>query len=140
MYRSGFGLQIQCVPSYYGSRKLLRSIIQGCFMKFACQVAVLLILAVVCKAQQIYTLENLQGAWWSDNNNPTADFAILDDEVWLDSDAEYHPCKITDGDILEFDLGPDNGSVKHKILSLDATTLVLEHLVTHATTAYTKSE
>lgn len=109
-------------------------------MKFSYGIAMLLIVARACVAQQMYTLENLQGAWWSDVDSPTADFAITDDEVWLDSDAEYHPCLIMDGDVLVFELGPDSGTVTHKILSLDATTLVLENLITHATQIYKRVE
>jgi hypothetical protein len=109
-------------------------------MKFPLWFAALLLAACVCDAQQLYALENLQGSWWSDKNNPTADFAITDDEVWLDSDTKYHPCAITDNDILVFELGGDIGSVQHRILILDATTLVLENLVTHATEVYTRGD
>ena len=100
----------------------------------------LLMLAFACHAQQSYTLDDLQGAWWSDKNSPTADFAINADQVWLDSDAQYHPCVITDGNILVFELSRDSGNVEHKIISLDITTLVLENLITHQVTAYTRAE
>jgi hypothetical protein len=71
-----------------------------------------------------FKIEQLQGAWWSDLKNPTADFAILGDEVWLDFDAQYHPCKV-EGDILIFDLG-DGEIVRSRIVSLQGDRLVLE--------------
>jgi hypothetical protein len=71
-----------------------------------------------------YKIEQLHGAWWSDMQNPTADFAIYGDEVWLDSDAEYHPCRI-EGDILIFDLGGGE-MARSRIVSLQGDQLVLE--------------
>jgi len=70
------------------------------------------------------TIEQLQGAWWSDFHNPTADFSINGNEVWLDFDAQYHPCKI-EGDLLIFDLA-EGGLVMNKIISIDGDRLVLE--------------
>ncbi len=99
-----------------------------------------LMFARACPAQPMYTLDELQGAWWSDTNNPTADFAITNAEVWLDFDASYHPCSITSGDVLVFELGSENGTVEQKIISLDATTLVLESLVTGERVVYTQNE
>ena len=32
-----------------------------------------------------YELTELQGAWWSEPANPTADFSIQGDQVWLDN-------------------------------------------------------
>ena len=71
-----------------------------------------------------YTLDQLQGAWWSDVDNPTADFFIDGDKVWLDYDSEFHPCRI-EGDILIFDLGEEIGLVKNKIISFEGDHLVL---------------
>ena len=71
-----------------------------------------------------FTLEQLQGAWWSDMQNPTADFAINGNEVWLDADAKYHPCRI-EGNILIFDLSGGE-LVRSRIVSLEGDQLVLE--------------
>jgi hypothetical protein len=71
-----------------------------------------------------FKIEQLQGVWWSDLHNPTADFAINGNEVWLDYDAQYHPCKI-EGDILVFDLG-EVGLVRSRIVSIKGDRLVLE--------------
>ena len=79
-------------------------------------------------ASSRFTLEQLQGAWWSDLSTPTADFGIRGDEVWTDLDSGYHPCKIVDSDILVFDFGPDIDIVKLRILKLEGDTLVLENL------------
>ena len=75
-----------------------------------------------------FELKQLQGAWWSDSASPTADFSIAGDQVWLDYDSQYHPCKV-EGDVLAFDLG-DLGLVKNRIISLKGNKLVLEHLET----------
>ncbi|MFC2133670.1 hypothetical protein ACFLTH_03560 [Bacteroidota bacterium] len=72
-----------------------------------------------------FTLEKLQGAWWSDADNPTADFFIDGNQVWLDFDSEFHPCRI-EGDILIFDLGEELGLVKNRIISIDGDRLILE--------------
>ena len=74
-------------------------------------------------------IEDLQGAWWSDSGNPTADFAIQGNQVWLDYDSQYHACKV-EGDVLVFDLGEDLGLVRNRIVSLEGDELVLEHLET----------
>ena len=71
-----------------------------------------------------FKIAQLQGAWWSDSQNPTADFAIHGDEVWLDSDSQYHPCRI-EGDILVFDLGGGE-LARSRIVSLQGDRLVLE--------------
>lgn len=70
-------------------------------------------------------IEDLQGAWWSDEKNPTADFAIYGNRVWLDFDSSFHPCSIQ-GDLLIFDLGHELGRVKNRILSIEGDVLVLE--------------
>ena len=75
-----------------------------------------------------YELTELQGAWWSEPANPTADFSIQGDQVWLDYDSLYHPCRI-EGDVLVFDLG-DLGYVRNRIISLTGNKLVLEHIAT----------
>jgi hypothetical protein len=85
--------------------------------------------SVSLSAAPKFTLKQLQGAWWSDPGNPTADFAIHGDQVWLDFDSGYHPCKI-EGDILIFELGPDIGSVKNKIISVKGDRMVLESVAT----------
>lgn len=74
-----------------------------------------------------FKIEQLQGAWWSDLTNPTADFGIQGDQVWLDLDSGYHPCKI-EGDVLVFELGPEIGSVRNRIVSIKGDQLVLENL------------
>ena len=84
---------------------------------------VLPMLLSVCAGSD-FRIEQLQGAWWSDLHNPTADFAIDGNEVWLDFDAQYHPCKI-EGDILIFDLG-GGGLVRSRIVSIKGDRLVLE--------------
>ena len=75
-----------------------------------------------------FELTKLQGAWWSDPTNPTADFFIQGDQVWLDYDSQYHPCRI-EGDVLVFDLG-DLGYVRNRIISLTDNKLVLENIET----------
>lgn len=62
-------------------------------------VAVMAAALVSCSAT--YGLDQLQGAWWSDFKNPTADFAINGNLVWLDTDSQYHPCRV-EGDRLVF--------------------------------------
>ncbi len=88
---------------------------------------ILLILSYSLSALAATTvsLGDLQGAWWSDERNPTADFAIQGEMVWLDSDAQYHPCKV-EGGTLVFDLGEGLGDVRHRIVSLNGDELVLE--------------
>lgn len=71
-----------------------------------------------------YTLEQLQGAWWSDPDAIHADFGILDNEVWLDS--IYYPCRL-EGDILIFVL-PDDREVRNRIISLEGDQLIIEHV------------
>jgi hypothetical protein len=73
------------------------------------------------------SLEQLQGAWWSDTQSPTAAFAIRSNEVWLDSDSKYHPCKI-EGDILVFKLGEKKDTVKNRIISVNDNLLILENV------------
>jgi hypothetical protein len=86
------------------------------------------LVAVSAFAAMQFELKQLQGAWWSDPANPTADFSIAGNEVWLDYDSQYHPCRL-EGDVLVFDLG-DLGFVKNRIISLKGDKLVLEHLET----------
>ena len=70
-------------------------------------------------------MDQLQGAWWSDADNPTADFFIDGNQVWLDYDSEFHPCSI-EGNILIFDLGEELGLVKNRIIIIDGDRLILE--------------
>jgi len=70
-----------------------------------------------------FKLEQLQGAWWSDPGNITADFGIDGDQVWLDS--LYYPCRI-EGDMLIFQL-PDGVTVVNRIISLEGDRLVIEN-------------
>jgi hypothetical protein len=79
-------------------------------------------------AAEKYELTQLQGAWWSDHTNSTADFSIDGEQVWLDYDSQYHPCRI-EGDVLIFNLG-DLGYVRNRIISLVGNKLVLEHIET----------
>jgi hypothetical protein len=81
-----------------------------------------------------FKLEQLQGAWWSDLNNITADFGIDGDQVWLDS--LYYPCRI-DGDRLIFEL-PDDVTVIKKIISLDGDRLVVEDEMTKQSIVLTR--
>jgi hypothetical protein len=83
----------------------------------------------------------LQGAWWSDLENPTANFAINGTEIWLDYVSNFHPCRIS-GDTLIYDLGPELGTIRRKIISLDGDMLVLEDIVHGETsrTTYIKQE
>ena len=85
----------------------------------------------------MYSLSDLEGAWWSDAESPTAEFAIVGDEIWLDDDAKYHPCSIVGGNTLQYDLGPERGVVERRIVSLEADTLVLESTAGGQTTRAT---
>jgi hypothetical protein len=96
------------------------------------KVSVLLSIAVILASLPLsaapkYKIKQLQGAWWSDFKNPTADFGIQGDQVWLDFDSAYHPCRI-EGDILIFELGPELGPVKNRIVSIKGHHLVLQNL------------
>jgi hypothetical protein len=84
-----------------------------------------------------FDLKQLQGAWWSDPGTTTADFAILEDKVWLDFDGEYHPCRI-EGDILIFEL--PHGSVRNRIVSIEGDRMVLEYLQTKERTVLTRAK
>jgi hypothetical protein len=95
--------------------------------------AVMAVASVSCSA--IYSLDQLQGAWWSNFKNPTADFAIAGNLVWLDSDSRYHPCRI-EGDRLVFDLSGGQGLVVHKIVSIEDDALLLEHVLTNTRMLY----
>jgi hypothetical protein len=89
--------------------------------------------SVSCSA--FYSLNQLQGAWWSNFNNPTADFAINGNLVWLDTDSRYHPCRI-EGDRLVFDLSEGQGRVVHKIVSIEDDALLLEYGLTNTRILY----
>ncbi|HET7006449.1 MAG TPA: hypothetical protein VFK65_13185, partial [Candidatus Binatia bacterium] len=89
--------------------------------------------SVSCSA--LYSLDQLQGAWWSNFNNPTADFAIKGNLVWLDTDSQYHPCRI-EGDRLVFDLPGGQGAVIQKIVGVGNDTLLLEDVVTNTRILY----
>ena len=91
-----------------------------------------------CSAETVGNGE-LQGAWWSDSNNPTADFAIHGNQVWLDYDSQYHPCTV-EGDVLVFDLGPGLGSVRNRIISLKDDKLVLKHMETEQERTLTRAK
>ena len=84
-----------------------------------------------------FRIEQLQGAWWSDLTNPTADFGIRGEQVWLDSDSRFHSCKI-EGDILIFELGPGIGPVKNRIISVKGNQMVLENLTTNEKRSLTR--
>jgi len=86
-----------------------------------------------------HTIQVLQGAWWSDLNNPTADFAIEGNQVWLDTDSQYHLCEIRDG-VLIFDLGEGRGFVRNKIISIKGDRLVLEHIQSKKRTTYKRAK
>jgi hypothetical protein len=81
-----------------------------------------------------YTLEQLQGAWWSDPDDIHAEFGIRDNEVWIDS--IYYPCRL-EGDMLIFVL-PDVGEIKKRIISLEGDRLVIEHQSTKRTVVLTR--
>lgn len=74
-------------------------------------------------------LEDLQGAWWSDSSNPTADFGIEGEQVWLDPEAGLNPCRIV-GDTLVFDLDGGDRQVKNRMVRLAGDTLELENAMT----------
>lgn len=77
-----------------------------------------------------YTLEQLQGSWWSHPDNQMSDFGIHGNEVWIDS--IYYPCRL-EGDMLIFVL-PDVPEIKKKIISLEGDRLVVEDQYTKTTT------
>ncbi len=97
------------------------------------------VIAALAFAAPKVDLNQLQGAWWSDLNNPTADFAIRGNEVWLDFDSQYHPFRI-ENDVLIFELGGDLGNTKQRIVSIDGDQLVLESLDAKKRTIYTRKE
>jgi hypothetical protein len=90
---------------------------------------VTVLLSLSLSAAPKFKIKQLQGAWWSDLKNPTADFGIQGEQVWLDSDSGYHSCKI-EGDILIFELGPEIDPVKNRIISVKGNHMVLESLTT----------
>lgn len=89
---------------------------------------ILLLISLSSCTSQRFTLDQLQGAWWSDTDNPTADFFIDGNQVWLDYDSDFHPCRIEE-DLLIFDLGEDLGLVKNRIIDLSGNRLVLENTI-----------
>lgn len=93
--------------------------------KLSIGLCLLVMVFVSSLAAAPYSLDQLQGAWWSDPNNTTADFAIDGDTVWLEFDSVYHPCKIQ-GDMLVFDLGPEHGKVENRIISVEGDRMVME--------------
>lgn len=86
-----------------------------------------------------FDIKQLQGAWWSSQESPTADFAIAKDKVWLDFDSEYHPCRI-EGDILIFELGPVLGSARNRIVSIEGDRMILEDELTKGRRVLTRAE
>ena len=84
---------------------------------------------ISAQKEKSYDLSDLEGAWWSDLENPTADFAIIGNEIWLDSDSSLRSCIVVDGDTLVYDLGPGVGEVRRRIVSLKNNELVLEDLL-----------
>ena len=102
-------------------------------------ILVLALLSLSTPAAPNFKIKQLQGAWWSNLRNPTADFGIHGDQVWLDSDSRYHPCRV-ENDILIFELGPELGSVKNRIISIKGATMVLENLATKQRTTFTRSK
>lgn len=79
------------------------------------------------KQAQSVSLDDLQGAWWADDDPkaPTAAFAISGEDVWLDRLGDYSPCRI-EGDFLIFDLTRKNELIKNKIISLEGNKLVIQ--------------
>jgi hypothetical protein len=86
-----------------------------------------------------FNVKQLQGSWWASTQQPSADFGISGDQVWLDYDSQYHPCKI-EGDILIFEIGNDRGFVKNKIIGITKHSLVLENVSTKKRTTYTLND
>jgi hypothetical protein len=102
-------------------------------------VVIATLLSLSLSAAPQFKIEQIEGAWWSDPKNSTADFGIRGNQVWLDSDSGYHPCKI-DGDILIFDLGPEVGLVRNKIISLKGDVMVLESEATKQRATLTRAK
>lgn len=67
------------------------------------------------------------------------DFAVRGNEVWLDYDSRYHPCRL-ENNLLIFDLGEELGNVKNKVISIEENRLVLEHLGSRKRTTYIRAE
>ena len=86
----------------------------------------LLLLSACASGGREYSLEDLDGARWSEEGAPTADFAISGNEIWLDLDAEYRPCRIEDGNTLVYEPLPGMGEIRRRIVSLGEDVLVLE--------------
>lgn len=78
-------------------------------------------------AESVITIDQLEGAWWDERDDPTAAFAIFNSHVWMDYDSKYHPCKIEE-DILIFELGGELGTVRHRIISIEENWLLLEEV------------
>lgn len=74
-----------------------------------------------------FHLNQLQGAWWTQEPSPTAAFAIDGDQAWFDYDNNSHPVRI-EGDILIFDHGPSIGLAKSKILAVGGGILILQDI------------
>ena len=86
----------------------------------------LLIAGTSARAQDSYSLDQLQGAWWSEPPGPTADFVIVGDQVWQDITSTFHPCTIEAGNILVFDLESAGiGRLEREIVSLQGDILEL---------------
>ncbi len=98
---------------------------------------VLLIFNKSLYAGQLFSIEQLEGTWWSDKSNPSADFSIRGNKVWLDVQSKYHQCWIED-DVLIFELGW--GKVRNRILSINEVQVVLENLDTKQVSTLTREQ
>jgi len=78
--------------------------------------------------QPKFTINDLNGTWWSNYKAPTADFEIDGDSIWLDNLANYHHCWVKD-DTLYMDLRPELGLQKSKILFASKDSIILMNLV-----------
>ena len=102
------------------------------FLKFA--VITFLLTSFGCSEESApLNLKDLEGAWWSISDSPTADFAIIGNKVWLDSFEELQDCQIR-GNTLVFILEGDAGEVENEIISLHGNVLVLKSGVTRKST------
>ena len=92
-----------------------------------------------CRTPETFTIDQLQGAWWSQTQNATADFMIQGDEVWLDIDATFHPCVIK-GDLLIFQMNDEIGNIENRIVRIYEDKLILENRLTGKKTEYIRAK
>jgi len=86
--------------------------------------ALSLVLAACASQQQSFSLQQLEGSWWSDSDSPTAAFAIHDGQIWLDSNSQFHALKLERGSVLVYD--PGFGEIRRTIVECSRRRLVLE--------------